>query len=78
MERECAFWMRFVSFGGTTECTGADMYHFAIAMSNLVLGASTLVVFVYLVAVYSFWWRVVHFGRNHPFGGKIIHFYRHH
>ena len=28
LEYECTFWMRLFSFGGTTECIGADMYHF--------------------------------------------------
>ena len=27
LEREFTFWMRFFSFGGTTQCTGADMFY---------------------------------------------------
>ena len=46
----------------------------AMVMSNLVLGPSIFVAFLYLVAVYSFWRCIVHFGSNHLFGGKIIHF----
>ena len=44
------------------------------ALSNLVVGSFTLVVFIVLVAVYSFWQRLVHFGSNPPFGGGLGHF----
>ena len=41
-----------------------------LCLSNLVPRSSTLVVFLYLVAVYSFSWRIVHFDDNYLFGGK--------
>ena len=43
----------------------------AMVTSNLVLGWSTLVVFLYLVAGDSFWRRIVHLGGNHLFGCLI-------
>ena len=46
----------------------------AMAMSNLVVGSFTLVLFIVLVAVYSFWRRFVHFGGNPRFGGEFYHF----
>ena len=46
----------------------------AMAMSSLVLGLFTLVVFIVLVAVQSSWWLFVHFGGNHRFGGRLIRF----
>ena len=46
----------------------------AMAMSNLVVGSFTLVLFIVLVAVYSFWRRFVHFGGNPRFGGGFCHF----
>ena len=46
----------------------------AMALSSLVLGSFTLVVFIILVAVQVFWWLFVHFGGYHLFGGRFIHF----
>ena len=46
----------------------------AMAMSNLVVGSFTLVLFTVLVAVPSFWRRFVHFGGNPRFGGGFCHF----
>ena len=44
------------------------------ALSNLVVGSFTLVVFIILVAVYLFWRRFVHFGDNQRFGGRFVDF----
>ena len=43
-------------------------------MSNLVLLSFTLVVFICLVAVHSFWCHIVHFGAHLLSGAGIIHF----
>ena len=66
--------MRFFSFGGTTECTGADMYHFDdcyvyfgagfIKINGTHLfGGNLFVLVTYFL-----------FGGNHLFDVKIIHF----
>ena len=34
------------------------------ALSNMLVGLFTSVVLIVLAAVYSFWWRFVHFGGN--------------
>ena len=46
----------------------------AMAMSNLVVDLFTLVLFIVLVVVYSFWWRFVYFGGKPRFGGGFCHF----
>ena len=46
----------------------------AMAMSNLVVVSFTLVLFIVLVAEYSFWRPFLHFGDNPRFGGGFCHF----
>ena len=46
----------------------------ATALSNLVVGSFTLVVFIVLAVVYSFWRRFVYFGGNPPIGDRFVHF----
>ena len=46
----------------------------AMDMSNRVVISFTLVLFIVLVAVYSFWWRFSHFGGNPRFRGGFCHF----
>ena len=66
--------MSFFSFGGTTECTGAEMCRFGAGYVHLVLLSSTLVVFICLVAALSFWRRIAHFGAHLTSGAGSIHF----
>ena len=40
----------------------------------MLVGSFTLVVFIILAAVYSFWRFFVHFGGNPPFGGGFVYF----
>ena len=44
----------------------------ALAMSNLVLGSSTLVELIHLFgSMYSFWRRILRYGGAHLFGEKL-------